>query len=183
MNRRQCLQALSTVAVGALLLPRWATASPILATLPERSLSFHHLHTGENLRITYWAEGSYLPDSLNNINYLLRDFRNNKQLPIDIALLDQLTQLQACLSKPCEFQIISAYRSPETNNMLHANSDGVAKHSMHLEGRAIDIRIPGIRLSELHQRALALQAGGVGFYPQSDFVHMDSGRIRQWQGS
>ncbi len=183
MNRRQCLQVLSTATVGALLLPRWATATPLLSTLPERSLSFHHLHTGEKLHVTYWADGSFLPDSLNNINYLLRDFRNDKQLPIDTALLDQLVQLQTCLNQPCEFQIISAYRSPETNNMLHANSNGVAKHSMHIEGRAIDIRIPNVPLSALHQQALALQAGGVGYYPQSDFVHVDTGHVRQWLGS
>ena len=91
MNRRQCLQALSALTVGALLLPRMATASSLLL-LPERSLSFNHLHTGEKLRITYWAEGNYLPDSLNDINHLLRDFRNNKISPIDTALLDQLAQ-------------------------------------------------------------------------------------------
>lgn len=183
MNRRQCLQVLSAATAGALLLPRWATATPLLSGLSERSLSFYHLHTAERMTITYWADGNYLPDSLTDINHLLRDFRNNKTLPIDTALLDQLSQLQASLNRPCEFQVISAYRSPETNNMLHANSNGVAKHSMHLEGRAIDIRVPGVPLSVLQGQALALQAGGVGYYPQSDFVHVDTGRVRQWRGS
>jgi uncharacterized protein YcbK (DUF882 family) len=181
MNRRQCLQALSTLTVGALLLPRMATASSLLL-LPERSLSFNHLHTGEKLRITYWAEGNYLPDSLNDINHLLRDFRNNKISPIDTALLDQLAQIQTRLNKPCEFQIISAYRSPETNSMLNAHSNGVAKRSMHLEGRAIDIRVPNVPLSVLHQQALAMSAGGVGYYPKSDFVHVDTGKVRTWGG-
>lgn len=179
MNRRQCLKALSTLAVGSLWLPQWAKASSLLA-LPERSLAFNHLHTGEKLRVTYWAEGNYLTDSLQQINYLLRDFRNNQLLDIDTNLLDQLAQLQTQLNKPCEFQIISAYRSPQTNAMLQANSKGVAKHSMHLEGKAIDIRVPNVALSSLHQHALAMQAGGVGYYSQSDFVHLDTGRVRQW---
>ncbi|MBH1970336.1 DUF882 domain-containing protein [Moraxellaceae bacterium AER2_44_116] len=181
MNRRQCLQTLSALTVGTLLLPRWATASPLLL-LPERSLSFYHLHTGEKQRVTYWAEGQYLPDSLANINHLLRDFRNDKILPIDTALLDQLTLLQTRLNVPCEFHIISAYRSPETNNMLQARSNGVAKRSMHLEGRAIDIRIPNVPLSIVRQQALAMKMGGVGYYPSSDFVHVDSGSVRQWGG-
>lgn len=181
MNRRQCLQTLSALTVGTLLLPRWATASPLLL-LPERSLSFYHLHTGEKQRVTYWAEGQYLPDSLADINHLLRDFRNNKISPIDTALLDQLAQLQASLHVPCEFHIISAYRSPETNNMLQARSNGVAKRSMHLEGRAIDIRIPNVPLSIVRQQALAMKMGGVGYYPSSDFVHVDSGSVRQWGG-
>jgi uncharacterized protein YcbK (DUF882 family) len=182
MNRRQCLQALSALGAGVLLLPRWASASSLLPALPERSLAFNHLHTGEKLRVTYWADGGYLPDALADINHVLRDFRNNQMLPIDTALLDQLALLQAALNRDCEFQVISAYRSPETNTMLHARSDGVAKHSMHLEGRAIDIRVPGVALSGLRQQALALQAGGVGYYPGSDFVHVDTGRVRQWQG-
>jgi uncharacterized protein YcbK (DUF882 family) len=183
MNRRQCLQTLSALTVGTLLLPRWATASasPLLL-LPERSLSFYHLHTGEKQRVTYWAEGQYLPDSLANINHLLRDFRNNKTSAIDIALLDQLALLQTGLHVPCEFHIISAYRSPETNQMLHSKSNGVAKHSMHLEGRAIDIRIPNVPLDLVRQQALAMKMGGVGYYPSSDFVHVDSGSIRQWGG-
>ncbi|MDO9178977.1 MAG: DUF882 domain-containing protein [Agitococcus sp.] len=179
MNRRQCLQTLSAVAVSTLLLPHWAKASSLLL-LPERSLSLHHLHTGEKRIVTYWAEGRYLPDSLAEINHLLRDFRNNKTSAIDTALLDQLTLLQTRLNVPCEFQIISAFRSPETNKMLQANSKGVAKHSMHLEGRAIDIRLPKVPLAVLHQHALAMKMGGVGYYPQSDFVHVDSGNVRRW---
>jgi uncharacterized protein YcbK (DUF882 family) len=179
MNRRQCLKALSTLAVGSLWLPQWAKAGSLLA-LPERSLAFNHLHTGEKLRVTYWAEGNYVADSLKQINFLLRDFRNNQALDMDTNLLDQLAQLQTQLNKPCEFQIISAYRSPQTNAMLQANSSGVAKHSMHLEGKAIDIRVPNIALSSLRQHALAMQAGGVGYYSQSEFVHLDTGRVRQW---
>ncbi len=181
MNRRQCLQTLSTLTMGALLLPRLGTASSLLA-LPERSLSFNHLHTGEKLRVVYWAEGNYLTDSLAQINHVLRDFRNNQTSAIDPALLDQLTQLQSRLTTPCEFQIISAYRSPATNSMLQANSNGVAKHSMHLEGRALDIRIPKVPLARLHQQALAMNVGGVGYYPKSDFVHIDTGRVRSWGG-
>lgn len=181
ITRRDCLRGLSALALGGLLLPRWAGAS-LLADQAERSLSFVHTHTGERLRRVYWAEGEYLPSALNEFNVLMRDFRNGSVLAMDTQLLDQLAVLQAKLGRSCDFHIISAYRSPETNAMLRANSNGVARHSMHLDGKAMDIRVPGVALSQVRSAALAMQAGGVGYYPGSDFVHVDTGRVRSWGG-
>ena len=111
---------------------------------------------------------------------MLRDFRANEVKPIDPALLDLLTQIQHRLGTNESFQVISGYRSPLTNAMLHANSEGVAVHSLHIEGKAIDIRVPGRSLEQLRGAALALRDGGVGYYPKSDFVHVDTGRVRFW---
>jgi len=181
ITRRECLSGLSAVALGGLLLPRWSGAS-LLADQGERRLSFVHTHTGERLSRVYWAEGNYLPEVLNEFNFLMRDFRNGEVMAMDRNLLDLLASLQTRLDRPCDFHIISAYRSPQTNDMLRANSNGVARHSMHLDGKAMDIRVPGVRLANLHQSALDLQAGGVGYYPGSDFVHVDTGRVRSWGG-
>lgn len=158
-------------------------AAPAIA-LPHapgrRALAFHNLHTGESVNVVYWAEGNYLRDATQRIEYLLRDFRNNKVHPIDPKLLDLLTGLRARLNTDAPYLVVSAYRSPETNAMLRRVSEGVATNSLHLEGRAIDLRVPGRSLSALHRTALALKAGGVGYYPHSDFVHLDVGRVRWW---
>lgn len=145
-----------------------------------RELAFYNLHTGESLTAQYWAEGNYLTDGLADINHILRDFRTNQVLPIDPLLLDLLHQLQSSLGTTRSFQIISGYRSPTTNANLASNSDGVAKHSLHMQGKAIDLRIEGVQLSHLRQAAIALQGGGVGYYPSSNFVHVDVGRVRSW---
>lgn len=181
LTRRECLRGLSALAVGGLLLPRVAGAS-LLAGQMERRLSFVHTHTGERLSRVYWAEGEYLPDVLNEFNFLMRDFRNGEIAAMDRGLLDQLAGLQASLGRSCDFHIISAYRSPATNEMLRDRSGGVARRSLHLEARAMDIRVPGVALSRVHEAALAMQAGGVGYYPGSDFVHVDTGRVRRWGG-
>jgi len=158
-------------------------AAPALA-LPRislrRNLAFYNLHTGESLNLTYWAEGQFLSDATRRIEYLLRDFRNDKVHPIDPRLLDLLTALRSRLNTSAPYQVISGYRSPETNAMLQRMTEGVASNSLHLEGRAIDLRVPGRSLSSVHRVALAMQAGGVGYYPRSDFVHIDVGRVRRW---
>ncbi|MGD0119755.1 MAG: DUF882 domain-containing protein [Candidatus Binatus sp.] len=148
--------------------------------LRRRSLSFYALHTGESLKTTYWRDGQYISGELDRINYILRDFRANEVKPIDPALLDLLVRIQHRLGTSEPFQVISGYRSPVTNAMLHANSEGVAVHSLHIEGKAIDICVPGRSLAQLRGAALAQQAGGVGYYPKSDFVHVDTGRVRFW---
>ncbi len=148
--------------------------------LRRRSLEFYALHTGESLTTTYWEDGRYIPEELDRVNYILRDFRVNEIKPIDPALLDLLTRIQHRLSTNEAFQVISGYRSPVTNAMLHANSEGVAVHSLHLEGKAIDISVPGRSLAQLRGAALAQQAGGVGYYPKTGFVHVDTGRVRFW---
>ncbi|MHB1656155.1 MAG: YcbK family protein [Burkholderiales bacterium] len=151
--------------------------------MPERTLSFSNLHTGENLKVAYWAEGGYVAKSLSEINYLLRDFRNGEIKEIDLGLLNLLHAVTLRLGTSGPIELISGYRSPATNSMLHARSGGVAKHSLHMEGMAADIRIPGHDLRELHEVAVAMRGGGVGYYPQSGFVHVDVGRPRYWTGA
>ena len=153
--------------------PAWAAANP-------RSLSFAHTHTGEALTVTYWREGRYVADALAAVNHLLRDFRTGDHHVIDPTLLDYLHAVQCTLSCDAPFGVISGYRSPATNEMLQRSSSGVATSSLHLVGRAIDVRIPGIKTAKLRETAAALRRGGVGYYPASGFVHLDTGRYRQW---
>jgi uncharacterized protein YcbK (DUF882 family) len=158
-------------------------ASPALANIgrtDHRALSFDNLHTGEKLKIDYWVEGRYVPDALKDIDHLLRDFRNGKVHRIDPKLLDLLNHLHRKLGSNAPFEVISGYRSPATNAMLHARSRGVATHSLHMKGMAIDIRVPDRNLKDLHETALAMRAGGVGYYTKLDFVHVDVGRVRHW---
>ena len=150
---------------------------------PERTLSFYNLHTGETLKTAYWVEGEYIPESLSDINHLLRDFRNDEIKPINLGLLNLLHDITQRLGTSKPIQLISGYRSSSTNAKLHDRSSGVAKHSLHMDGMAADIRIPGHDLSELHKVAAAMQGGGVGYYPKSDFVHVDVGRVRYWTGA
>ena len=144
-----------------------------------RALSFYNLHTGERLKTTYWEQGEYIPDALDEINYILRDYRQDEIKPIDRNLLDLLVTLRDRLHSSANFEVISGYRSPITNAMLHANSEGVAAHSLHIDGRAIDIKVPGRPLSLVRAAALTMQQGGVGYYP-GRFVHVDTGRVRWW---
>ena len=144
------------------------------------SLGFYNLHTGESLKTVYYENGRYVAGALQEINYVLRDFRANEVKPIDPRLLDLLVELRDQLGTTASYDVISGYRSPKTNAMLHSYSEGVAVHSLHVDGRAIDIRVLNRDLSTLHYAALSLRAGGVGYYPRSDFVHVDTGRIRRW---
>ena len=157
-------------------------AVPVLAgvTPRERTLALYNTHTGERLRATYWAEGGYVAGELEAMNRLLRDHRSDTVHAIDRELFDMLHTLQQRSGGRGEFHVISGYRSPQTNAMLHANSDGVARASLHTCGQAIDIRLPGVALPDLRRAALALRAGGVGYYPKSDFIHLDTGRVRTW---
>lgn len=177
VHRRLLLKGLGAVPLGLSMSP--AFAAP---TDPECELSFLHTHTDERLNIVYRSEGAYVPGALARINHLLRDFRTGDVAVIDPRLLDILY----ALAKSCggeTFQIISGYRSPATNAMLRkTGGGGVAKHSLHMEGRAIDVRLTGRDTAHLHHAALALRAGGVGYYPSLDFVHVDTGRVRHWKG-
>lgn len=155
--------------------PRFAWAAA-----PARKLSLYHLHTGETLRLTYAEHGKIIPAAMHELNHFLRDWRTGNAHPIDPALLDQLYALQQKVETPGAYHVICGYRSPKTNDMLHAKSDGVASHSLHLEGRAIDISLPGKDLAHLRKAALSLRAGGVGYYPGSGFIHLDTGRVRSW---
>jgi uncharacterized protein YcbK (DUF882 family) len=145
-----------------------------------RSLSFVHTHTGERVSETYFDSNGYALESLGRINHLLRDFRTDEIHAIDVRVLDILHDLQAMTGHEAPYEIISGYRSPKTNAALRRNSTGVAEHSFHMQGRAIDVRLSGYPIGELHRLARTLGRGGVGFYPRSDFVHLDSGPIRFW---
>jgi uncharacterized protein YcbK (DUF882 family) len=162
-----------------------APASPALAKLAvgnARALAFENIHTGEKLKIEYWADGQYLPDALVDVNHILRDFRSGEIHPIAPQLLDLLSFLNGRLETAEPFSVISGYRSPATNALLRGEHEhsGVASKSLHMQGMAIDIRVNGRPLQALRNAALVQRAGGVGYYPQSDFVHVDVGRVRIW---
>lgn len=152
-----------------------------LMKAPPRQLSVVNLHTGEQVRAPYWAQGRYLREGMREFNRLMRDHRNGAVHPMDPRLLDVLFHLQRRVGTRGPIQVVSAYRSPQTNALLQeADPDGVATHSYHMEGKAVDIRIPGLPLRTLHRAALSLRAGGVGYYPSSNFVHVDVGPLRRW---
>lgn len=153
---------------------------PAIAAPGHRSLSFQHLHTGEALRVTYWADGQYIPEALDDVNRLMRDFRTGEVTTMDSRLLDLLNRLRRTMESAEPFHIISAYRSPRTNAALIRQGRGVARRSLHMDGMAIDVRLPGRRLRDLRRAALDLGVGGVGYYPRSNFVHLDTGRVRFW---
>jgi uncharacterized protein YcbK (DUF882 family) len=157
----------------------WPAMAARLAA-PERVVSFDNLHTGETLRTVYWAGGGYVPEALREIDHVLRDFRTNEVLSIDPALIDLLFALRREMGSAAPFAVISGYRSPTTNARLQRNGGGVATRSLHMVGKAIDIRLPGRRLRDLREAALGLRGGGVGYYPKSNFVHVDTGRVRFW---
>jgi uncharacterized protein YcbK (DUF882 family) len=179
MNQRRSFLKSSVVLASALGVPAFARAAAAVSP-HERSLRLYNTHTGESLRSVFWAEGKFLPDALNDINKLLRDHRNNSIAAIDPQLLVLLDKVSAQFGSQNVVHVISGYRSPESNRMLAEHSGGVARHSLHMEGKAIDVRIPGRELSSLHQAALKAGGGGVGYYPDSQFVHMDTGRVRHW---
>lgn len=148
-----------------------------------RAVSLDNLHTGEKLQAVYWEQGEYIPDVLDAVNEHLRDYRTGEIHPINPHLLDVLDTLTALTGANASFQVISGYRSAATNAMLHERSEEVAKKSFHIRGMAIDIRLPGVELSHLHAAALSLGRGGVGYYPDSNFIHVDVGPVREWRGA
>lgn len=154
-------------------------ANGALAAAPRR-LSLMNLHTGEKLAATYFEAGRYLPDALAAIDRVLRDHRSGAVHPMDPGLLDLVASLSAQLGSAGAVQVISGYRSPASNAALHRRSTGVATRSLHMEGKAMDIRVPGVELARVRKAALSMGRGGVGYYPGSDFVHVDVGRVRQW---
>jgi len=176
---RQRRRLLGSLAGSAALL-NLPVANANIRPLFGRELKFDHLHTGEQLQTTYWADGQYVHASLADINHLLRDFRTGEEHVIDPRLLDLLHQLQQGSGNPNPFQIISGYRSPKTNAQLRTASNGVAKKSLHMQGKALDIRLPGTPLKELHRLACDAKVGGVGLYTRSNFVHIDTGTVRYW---
>jgi uncharacterized protein YcbK (DUF882 family) len=153
------------------------------AAANTRQIFLHNLHTGDTVKTVYWADGDYVPGALDEARHALRDWRNGQQHDMDPRLFDLHDQLRAKLETDRPFQIISGYRSPVTNAAMHARSSGVASHSLHMQGMATDIRIEGVELRHLQRAALDLGRGGVGYYPVSNFIHVDTGRVRRWSGA
>jgi uncharacterized protein YcbK (DUF882 family) len=174
-SRRRFVQTLA-LAAPAMALPGLSFAR----SAEPRRLSFYHTHTSEKLSVVYHENGAYLPDAMGELNYLLRDHRSDDVIDMDPALLDFLHAAQQRVGSTGTYEIISAYRSPKTNEMLRRNGGGVAKRSMHLQGKAIDVRLTDADTRDLRQAGLDLSRGGVGYYSKSNFVHLDTGRVRRW---
>ncbi len=175
---RRRLLALGGVALSTSLLSFPALAT--LSTPRPRILTLSNLNTGESLKAEFFDGKGYIKDELTRLNHFFRDYRANKMATIDTALFDQLYRLQVLLGTKKPVQLISGYRSVDTNNDLRAHSRGVAKKSYHTKGQAMDFHIDGVALSQVRKAALSMRAGGVGYYPRSNFVHIDTGPVRTW---
>jgi uncharacterized protein YcbK (DUF882 family) len=170
----------------------WHAGACLLACLPatparaagaeSRRLVLLNTHTRETLESIYWRDGRHVPSELGRLDWVFRDHRTGSVLPIDVRLFDLLHELAREAGVEARYQIISGYRTPATNAMLAARSDGVSQRSLHMAGRAIDVRLEGVALASFRDLALAKRAGGVGFYPRSNFLHLDVGRVRSWSG-
>jgi uncharacterized protein YcbK (DUF882 family) len=165
------------IAGAGLSRPGFATNEPA-----ARRIALLNLHTNEHLDLEYFRDGGYVADALAKIEHVLRDFRNGEAHAIDPALMDYLVEVAARSGREARFSVISGYRSPETNEKLHERSAGVSQHSLHMQGRAIDVRMAGIDCADLASRAENLKRGGVGYYRASNFVHLDTGAFRTWRG-
>ena len=185
-SRRSLLRLGGAAALSAAIAPAHALTAPALIGLRElnaRTVSFDCIQTGEKLKnVTYWADGSYEPQALSAINHSLRDFMNGEVHIIDPSVLNILHRIGSTLETDCQFEIICGYRSHATNARLRRNDPQVATHSLHMTGQAVDFSLPGKKLSLVHKTALAQQIGGVGYYPDADFLHVDTGRVRRWTG-
>jgi uncharacterized protein YcbK (DUF882 family) len=175
MDRRAVLRLGFGVAVSL-------GASPAFARTVRspRTLAFDNVHTGERLEATYFERGAYLPDALVAIDKILRDHRTDETIEMDVRLLDLLCSLRATLGSRRRYEVFSAYRSPATNAALFEEGYGVAEHSFHVIGKAIDVRLPDRSVPALRRAAVQLRRGGVGYYPRSGFVHVDVGPLRRW---
>jgi uncharacterized protein YcbK (DUF882 family) len=183
MNRRSFLTLGAKAAVGLVFVqaaPAWAKV-PSLATPKDiKTLSFYHTHTHKRLNIDYAKDDVYDSTALKKINRYLGDFRTYEVHPIDPHVLDILWKIQQEMCCDSTYEVISGYRSPRTNKKLRSRSNGVAKRSLHMQGMAIDVRLTGQKTSKVRDCAISLESGGVGYYAKSDFVHIDTGRVRTW---
>ena len=152
-------------------------------TVEPRWVHLRNIHTDEKLEAVYWDKGEYVPDAVQALNKVLRDYRNDETHPMDTGLYDILDQIRAKTQSKSPFQIISGYRSPATNRMLSERSGEVAKHSLHMDGKAMDVFLEDVDLRYVRAAALELGRGGVGYYPTSNFVHVDVGPVRKWSGT
>ena len=176
-QRRAFLQKSIVLGTGLILSPYELFALKIPV---DKTLSFYNINTQEHLTATYWSKDHYVTSELEKINYFLRDFRTGDIQNMDTALLDQLYAIQLIRDSDKAFNVISGYRSEKTNKMLRHKTEGVAKNSFHTKAQAIDINLPGTELKDLKKLARFLRRGGVGYYPKTGFMHIDTGPIRYW---
>ncbi len=179
LSRRRFLKSVACGSILAMATPKIAQAA-FSGFSAHKTLALEHQHTGETLNLTYYEHGRYIYGAVDEISYFLRDYHNGAVHSVDPALLDQLYDVKLLLGTRKPFQIVSGYRSPETNASLRRHSRGVARQSLHMEGRAVDIRMEGISARTIRDSAMSLQRGGIGYYPSSNFVHLDTGDIRTW---
>jgi uncharacterized protein YcbK (DUF882 family) len=179
-TRRRFLAGLVTGAALLALRPVRTVAEVLSVGGAPREVALVHTHTNEALSVVYWQDGRYVPEALARINDVLRDWRTGDVVPIDPQLLDLLHDLARITGTRTPYHVICGYRTSQTNAMLRSRSSGVASNSQHIQGRAIDVRLPDIPIAELRDAAIALQRGGVGYYASSDFVHLDTASVRTW---
>ncbi|MEM7250317.1 MAG: YcbK family protein [Pseudomonadota bacterium] len=177
LSRRSALISLGVLGTALAFSP---SAIAGLALKP-RTVRLYNVHTGDSLKTVYYYRGKYSRQALRAVNYLMRDFRARRIKRIDPRLLDLLWLVQMELDSKERFQVVSGYRTRRTNRKLREMGVGVAKRSYHTRGRAVDLRLPGRDLSALKKVAQDLKRGGVGYYPKSNFVHLDTGRVRSWR--
>jgi uncharacterized protein YcbK (DUF882 family) len=186
MSRRElvCVSSRAIASTVALAVAAPALAAPALVglkTLNVRTLAFDCVNLGEHLNpVDYWVDGKYVPQALAEIDKALRDFVSDEVFPIEPKLLDVLHHLGRTLETDCRFELISGYRSPKTNALLRQRDPAVAERSLHMRGIAADVALASRPLGKLHEAALAMRIGGVGYYPDSNFIHVDIGRVRRW---
>jgi uncharacterized protein YcbK (DUF882 family) len=164
---------------GALLLPTGALAR----TAPsdkEKTLKLYNLNTGESTMSTFWADGRYVPESLREIDNILRDHRANAAIATDRKLVELMFQIQTKLNTEKGLDVVCGYRSPRTNAELVREGQTHARNSFHIRGQALDFRVPGHDLRNVRKLAMEMQAGGVGYYPRAGFIHIDVGPVRNW---
>ncbi|HEX4195724.1 MAG TPA: YcbK family protein [Stellaceae bacterium] len=180
-TRRKFLLLAGATSAGVMAAPSFpmpAIALPFASY--KRSLAFHNLRTGDKLDIVYWADGRYIPDASREIARVMRDGRTDEVHSIDNRLVELMQRLRSTLRSSEPIQVVCGYRSPETNAMLHETTEGVASNSLHMDGEAVDLRLIDRPLAYVRRVAVGLKAGGVGYYPHSNFVHVDVGAVRQW---
>lgn len=186
MDRRTFIKGATTMLVGSIILPPseiYASVNIINPKKYQKSLSMYNVHTDEILEnIVFEENGFVIEDAIMQFNYLLRDRRTNEIADMDIDLLKRIFELEKNLNTKDIINVLSGYRSKKTNELLRKQSSGVAKHSMHLEGKAIDLNFPTRKLVDVKNVANKMKFGGVGYYPKSQFIHLDTGKVRHWKG-
>lgn len=167
-----------------------ATAAPVFANAAGflrgsgdiRRLTMTSSRTGESIDLIYWVDGKYIKDALKEVNYFMRDWRMDKSTAIDTRAIDIMAAAHRIMDTDEPYQLLSGYRTPQTNALLRSNSRGVARKSLHMKGQAADLRLKSRSVTQMHRAASSLHAGGVGRYYGSRFVHMDCGDVRTWRG-